>query len=84
MPRRMRITLNIDDDVLLAAKERAKREGKHVGEVISDLARHALSISVRAQDDTNPAALYGFRPFLGGDAIVTNEEIDRLRVGGEY
>jgi hypothetical protein len=35
----MRTTLDIHDDVLLAAKERAQREKKTLGEMISDLAR---------------------------------------------
>ena len=39
----MRTTLDIADDVLQAAKERARREGKTAGEVISDLARRALT-----------------------------------------
>jgi hypothetical protein len=38
----MRTTLDIDDDVLAAAKEIAKAENKSVGEVISGLARTAL------------------------------------------
>lgn len=39
----MRTTLIIDDDVLSAAKELAAIENKTVGEVISSLARRALS-----------------------------------------
>ena len=38
----MRTTLDIADDVLQAAKERAKRERKTIGEMISELARRAL------------------------------------------
>ena len=38
----MRTTLDIDDDVLAAAKERAKAEKTTAGQVISDLARQAL------------------------------------------
>jgi hypothetical protein len=82
--RRMRTTLNIDDEVLRAAKERAKREGKHVGEVISDLAKHALTAASGAESGAEHEALYGFRPFSRGDATVTNETIDRLRSGGAY
>ena len=40
----MRTTLDIDDDVLAAAKDLAKAEGKTAGQVISDLARRALTI----------------------------------------
>ena len=39
----MRTTLDIDDDVLNAAKELAKRQKTAVGRVISDLARGSLT-----------------------------------------
>ena len=39
----MRTTLNIDEDVLRAAKEHARREKKTAGAVISELARRALT-----------------------------------------
>lgn len=38
----MRTTLDIDDDVLLAAKERARRENKTAGEGIAVACRHVL------------------------------------------
>lgn len=38
----MRTTLDIDDDVLLAAKELAEVQKSTVGKVLSDLARKAL------------------------------------------
>jgi hypothetical protein len=41
----MRITLEIDDDVLEAAKSVAKRDGSTVGEVISTSARRGLAIA---------------------------------------
>ncbi|MBX3293520.1 MAG: CopG family transcriptional regulator [Acidobacteria bacterium] len=40
----MRTTLEIEDDVLQAAKELARREGKTAGKVISILARKALTM----------------------------------------
>jgi hypothetical protein len=40
---RMRTTLDIEDDVLRAAKELAKREGCTAGQVISALARRGLT-----------------------------------------
>jgi hypothetical protein len=39
----MRTTLDIDDDVLTAAKERAAGEKTTTGKVISNLARQALT-----------------------------------------
>ncbi len=38
----MRTTLDIDDDVLLAAKDLARRQRKTAGEVLSELARLGL------------------------------------------
>ncbi len=48
----MRTTLDIDDDVLLAAKELARREGETAGRVLSRLARAGL----RGQDGVVSAA----------------------------
>ena len=39
----MRTTLDIEDDVLQAAKELAQRNGGTAGQVISDLARRGLN-----------------------------------------
>ena len=39
----MRTTLDIEEDVLLAAKELAEREGSTAGRIISLLARRGLS-----------------------------------------
>ena len=43
----MRTTLDIEDDVLQAAKELAQREGGTAGKVISTLARRGLAASPR-------------------------------------
>lgn len=43
----MRTTLTIDDDVLDVVKERARDEGRTAGEVLSELARQALTTSSR-------------------------------------
>jgi hypothetical protein len=39
----MRTTLDIEDDVLMAAKELARRERSSAGKIISDLARRSLT-----------------------------------------
>lgn len=80
----MRTTLDIADDVLHAAKERARREKKTTGEVISELARSALTAPVEAPQARAPKALYGFRPFPKRGGIVNNELIDRLREDDAY
>ncbi len=80
----MRTTLDIANDVLQAAKERARREGKTAGEVISELARSALNAPVDVRTAREPRALYGFRPFGKRGGIVTNERIDKLREDDVY
>lgn len=79
----MRTTLDIAEDVLQAAKERARREKKTTGEVISELARKALTVP-SGQPAREPKALYGFRPFPKRGGIVTNELIDKLREDDAY
>jgi hypothetical protein len=77
----MRTTLDIDDDVLQAAKELARRERKTAGQVLSELARRGL-IEGTDTGSRNPPAkeiFLGFRPFVRRGKVVTNEMIDRLR-----
>jgi hypothetical protein len=78
----MRTTLDIDDDVLRAAKELARREKKTAGAVISELARRALTAVPGAE--RGPKAIHGFRPFPRRGGIVTNEQIDKLRDEDAY
>jgi len=82
----MRTTLDIADDVLQAAKERARREKKTAGEVISELARSALNASpaAAARGARNPKSIHGFRPFPKRGGLVTNELIDTLREDDAY
>ena len=80
----MRTTLDIADDVLSAAKERGRRERKTVGEVISELARHALTTQAVPATINEPKLIYGFRPFASRGGIVTNELIDNLREDDAY
>ncbi|MGI8947942.1 MAG: hypothetical protein ACR2FV_08215 [Ornithinimicrobium sp.] len=72
----MRTTLNVDDDVLHAVQERAKRERRTAGQVLSELARQALTGP--ALDD-GVQSHHGFVPLPHGGAVVTNAMIDRLR-----
>ena len=79
----MRTTLNIEDDVLLAARERARREGRTIGEVLSDLARQALIAGPTGTDGAGrvgeDGASYGFEPLPHRGPAISNELIDRLR-----
>ena len=80
----MRTTLDIDDDVLQAAKDLARREKKTAGEVISELVLKALGASPASPAGKEAKALYGFRPFPKRGGIVTNELIDKLREDDAY
>jgi hypothetical protein len=71
----VRTTLNVDDDVLLAVRERARRERRTAGEVLSELARQALTAGPRAAGDD----LHGFRPLPHRGPPVSNSLIDHLR-----
>ena len=78
----MRTTLDIADDVLLAAKELARRERRTAGQVLSDLARRGLSQAVLRDDvgsGGEPEEFLGFRPFRSRGGVVTNDLINRLR-----
>ncbi|MCC6870381.1 MAG: CopG family transcriptional regulator [Burkholderiales bacterium] len=75
----MRTTLDIDDDVLLAAKERVRRERTTAGQVISALARSALTDTPPPFTLTKTEAFHGFRPFTEGRNVVTNEHVNKLR-----
>ena len=76
----MRTTLDIDDDVLLAVKEIAKREAKSAGAIASALLRKAISGGPDKEEGVKePQVRYGFQPFARRGGIVTNEVIDQLR-----
>ena len=79
----MRTTLDIADDVLLAAKELARRQKKPLGEVISELARQAFAAPEAppavASRTAEPRAAYGTHPLPARGAIISNALIDRLR-----
>jgi Arc/MetJ family transcription regulator len=74
----MRTTLDIDDDVLAAAKELARSQHTSAGRVVSELLRQALS--GRGQSETQESAgVGGFRPFSARGKVVTNDRVNELR-----
>lgn len=79
----MRTTLDIENDILFAARDLAKREKKTIGQMISDLARRGLT-NEPVLGTREPRAVYGFRPFAKEGRIVSNELINKLREDGEY
>jgi hypothetical protein len=72
----MRTTLEIDDDVLQAAKEIAANRRTTAGRVLSDLARKALQPS-EEQKNRNGVPTMPRRP--EGSARPTMETVNRLR-----
>ena len=70
----MRTTLNIADDVLLAAKELAQKSKKTTGQVISELARKGL-----ASVPEDAAEFMGFRPLPKRAMTVTCDLINQMR-----
>ena len=71
----MRTTIDLEEDVLLAAKEMARRRGVSIGKILSDLARQALS---RQEGETtrNGVPLFPIRPEA---RVVTLELLNQLR-----
>lgn len=61
----MRTTLELDDDLILAAKGMARKEGATLGQVISRLARESLHIAA-PQKVRNGVLL--FEPIAGAPA----------------
>lgn len=80
----MRTTLDIDEDVLLAAKELARCQSLSAGQVVSRLLRRVLtgqsgSTAVFEGSGFESRTIAGFRPFPAGRAVVTNDTVNHLR-----
>lgn len=72
----MRTTLDVDDDVLQAARERADREGRTIGQVVSELARRGLT----SRPGVVPGALRNGVPVLPArGTVVTLEHVQTIR-----
>ncbi|MCG5528519.1 ribbon-helix-helix domain-containing protein [Halorhodospira sp. 9621] len=76
----MRTTLDIDPDILEAAKELARRRNCSTDQVVSEAIRQAL------ERDRNPerrpvagVRVGGFRPFPARSRPVTNADVEALR-----
>lgn len=77
----VRTTIDIDDDVLAAAKELARSQNISAGQVVSRLLREALSgAGVRKKSSGQEGqSVGGFRPFPARGRLVTNDLINQLR-----
>ena len=71
----MRTTVDIEEDVLLAAKEIARQRGKTLGRVLSDLARQSLT---RKSPTSKKHGLPQF-PIQPDAGVVTTDLVNQLR-----
>jgi hypothetical protein len=76
----MRTTLDIDDDLLAAAKELARQQGRSAGAVVSALLRRALTGPAAAVHGGRAVkSVAGFRPFPSRGRAVADSAVDALR-----
>ena len=76
----MRTTLDVADDVLMAAKEMARLENSTSDEVPSCMARREMTASRNASQGR---WLVGFRMISQHDHVVSNEHVNSiLEIGG--
>lgn len=79
----MRTTLDIDDDVLAAARAVARLEGRSLGRVVSALARRGLQPPQQAADDDFPMfSVPAGTPVFGPDQVA--EALDEGGWLGEH
>ena len=71
----MRTTLDIDDDVLLAAKSLANKQSKSIGKVISELVRRAIA-PAESPKIKNGVPLFDVKD---SKEVVTFELVNSLR-----
>ncbi|MEK0433536.1 MAG: hypothetical protein RL700_1743 [Pseudomonadota bacterium] len=84
----MRTTLDLDEDILAAAKSLAKAGQTTAGRIISDTMRRAIQLGLADPSQTippktlamEPQAVYGFLPLTApGQQIVTNDMVRAIR-----
>ena len=79
----MLTTIDIDDDLLVAAKELARREHCTAGEVVSRLLRASLTGQGSAAGLRSPSpgcSAAGFVPFPASKgSVATNYQVNQLR-----
>ena len=78
----MRTTLDIDDDVLAATKEVARRQNLTAGQLVSRLLRQSLTGAPAAERASKGAArrnAAGFSPLPSRGKVVNNGLVNTLR-----
>jgi len=74
----MRTTVDIDADVLLAVKERARRERKSAGRLISNILRRSLTGAPNSATDSVFEYKDGLPVLRSRGEIITAEHVRRL------
>jgi hypothetical protein len=69
----MRTTLDIDDDVLQAAKELGEMKKQTAGQILSELARKALAPQSKVRVRNGVPLL----PHVPGARLITNADVKR-------
>jgi hypothetical protein len=77
---KMRTTIDVDEDVLAAAKELARKQRVSIGKIVSGLLREAMcgGYSRAAARHDEPAGAGGFRPFPARGRVVTDDLIEHI------
>ena len=84
----MRTTLDLDEDILNAAKSLAKAGQTTAGRIISDTMRRAIQMGLADPSQTmptkslamEPPAVYGFVPLTSsGQQIITSDMVRAIR-----
>ena len=77
----MRTTIDIADDVLMAAKELARLQNVSAGYIVSKLVREALAgrQSLDRPSPSETSLVGGFRPFPARGVVATNDQVNNLR-----
>ena len=75
----MRTTIDIEDDVLAAARELARLQHVSAGQIVSRLVREALTGRQDMRTDADAKVVGGFRPFAARGVTVSNDQINGLR-----
>ncbi len=75
----MRTTLDLDQDVLLAAKEIAARSNQTAGKVISEVFRRGLHAAPAPARRAGATVARGFEVLPAQGRIVTSQLVRKLR-----
>lgn len=77
----MRTMIDVDEDVLAAAKELARKQRVSIGKIVSGLLREAMSGRYSRSEARHdpPAKAGGFRPFPARGRVVTDGLIEQIR-----